>query len=144
MQLLARNTVILLIIQFVQSPIVHKSPAILICFIAWILADLPRFAWLIVKSWTSSGALLSALTSIRYSSFIILYPLGGIGEFWSMYNAIGLEAHIITERVLHVDYTFDAGTFVKFVYMPLFIPGFLFLYTNMLSSRKRRQKKLKK
>jgi len=28
---------------------------------------------------------------------------GGIGEFWSMYNAIGLEAHIITERVLHVD-----------------------------------------
>ena len=35
----------------------------------------------------------------------------------------------------------DVDVVVKYVYVPLFVPGFLFLYFNMLRARARRGKK---
>ena len=54
--------------QYADSPVVHESPAILICFIAWTLADLPRFAWLLVKTATSKGV-RDFESSLRRSRF---------------------------------------------------------------------------
>ena len=105
MQLLARNIVVLFIVQYTDSEKILNSPAIFIYTVAWALADAPRYLWLIIKSFNSCGprckkrlsSLFSFLTYIRYTSFILLYPLGGLGEGWTMYNAHGLNIKRVVE-----------------------------------------------
>jgi hypothetical protein len=140
MQLLARNIVILLAIHQSHSKFVQQHFAVFICFVAWTLADFPRFMWLLQKTFGGEGPLRKILTSMRYSSFLVLYPLGGIGEAWSMYNTIGLgQQRDLLDVGLGIQQHFfvDMDVIVKFIYFPLFIPGFIFLYKNMLHRRQK-------
>ena len=163
MQLLARNIVVLFIVQYTDSEKILNSPAIFIYTVAWALADAPRYLWLIIKSFNSCGprckkrlsSLFSFLTYIRYTSFILLYPLGGLGEGWTMYNAHGLNIKRVVELPFPIPsigitsdrFELDVDFIVKYVYFPLYIPGFLFLYFHMMKQRKRKlsaDKKVKK
>ena len=156
MQLASRNVVILFVVQYTESANVLESPAIFLFTLAWVLADLPRFLWLLVKACRNCGpkcskrlsGIFKLLNYIRYSSFIALYPLGGIGEAWTMYNAYGLNEKRVLELpfaapivgIHHKKYEFDVDVVVKFIYFPLFVPGFLFLYFHMLKQRSRKLK----
>ena len=50
MQLTARNSVILVAVQFTSSASVLESPAIFITFIAWSVAEIARYSWLLGKT----------------------------------------------------------------------------------------------
>ena len=73
-----------------------------------------------------------SLNYVRYSSFIALYPLGGIGEAWTMYNAYGLNEKRVLELpfaapivgIHHKKYDSDVDVVVKFIYFPLFVQDF--------------------
>ena len=56
-----------------------------------------------------------------------------------MYNAYGLNEKVSLELpfaapsigIHHKKYEFDIDVVVKFIYFPLFVPGFLFLYFHI-------------
>jgi hypothetical protein len=154
MQLLARNIVVLFVVQYTDSEKILNSPAIFLYTISWCLADTPRYLWLIIKCFISCGprcerrlaSLFSILNYIRYTWFIILYPVGGLGEGWTMFNAYGLNIKRIVDLpfsmpsvgIKHEHYELDMDFIIKYVYFPLYIPGFLFLYFHMLKQRSRK------
>ena len=155
MQLTARNSVILVAVQFTSSASVLESPAIFITFIAWSIAEIARYSWLLGKTFPDSCAALNRfLTWVRYNMFLVLYPLGAVGEGWTMWNAMQLEEvrtlkQVVCQGIQELDENVCSGIgdqkialrdFIKYMYFPLFIPGFLFLYFHML---KQRSKKLK-
>ena len=74
------------------------------------------------------------LTILRYASPVLLYPLGGVGEGWTMYRAldakIGGSDVLFSTSVGGVDLSLTLSQLVTYVYFPAFVPGFLYLYVN--------------
>ena len=97
-------------------------------YIAWTSVEVVRFPWLLQKQLSSDGTASSILNYLRYTLFIVLYPLGGVGEAWTMYSSME-ESKNGWEHMPLV---------IKYVYFTLFFPGFFFLYTHMLKQRKKR------
>ena len=116
-QLIARNIVILVTVN--RHLIVQQHVAVFIFILAWTLTEIVRFPWLIFKTLGQPPAIL---TYIRYASPIVLYPLGGIGEFWSMYNAQSVGEKDILFTVM--EYNFTLQNLIHYVYFPLFFPFF--------------------
>lgn len=122
-QLLARD-IVLFVVEY--TPEVQASVAVLCFSIAWVITELVRLPWLLCK--TTSGVAPAWLTWLRYSCPLVLYVLGGVGEGWAMYlaSSFNSQANIFGTH-------FRLSPVVTYVYLPLFIPGFLFLYYGAIS-----------
>lgn len=129
MQLLARNLVILLTVA--PSPALHAHPSFAIFAAAWVLTEVVRFPLLLLKGVGAQPPRL--LHTLRYTLFIVLYPMGGIGEVWAMLTAMQEGG---TRDVLGLQLPLAA--FIKYAYLPLFLPGFALLYTHMFAQRRAR------
>lgn len=97
---------------------VHDSSAFKLMTIAWGLVEVPRYAFYAVNLY---GKVPYALKWMRYSFFIVLYPMGISGELWCLYKS------------------FDQVPFFWAVVVAalLYIPGSPFLYMHMVKQRKK-------
>lgn len=134
MQLLVRNIVLLLAVN--RHAELQEHVAVFLFAFAWILSEVIRFPWLTCKVLGTPPPLLSL---IRYSLPLVLYPLGGIGEAWTMWRArYVLNEPDVLIRAGGIDVTLTHV--VHFLYMPAYLPGFAYLYFNAV---KRFQKELR-
>lgn len=125
MQLIARNVVILVAVGRHTQLQQHISVALF--FVAWISIEVVRFPWLMFKT---LGEPPLALSYIRYALPLLVYPLGGVGEFWAMWRAGSLHEDV-WGAVAGVKLSLPR--LVNWVYIPLFLPTFLMLYVNAWS-----------
>jgi very-long-chain (3R)-3-hydroxyacyl-CoA dehydratase len=130
LQLIARNVPLLLVV--VPRPVLHTAPPLLLIYIAWTATEVVRFPWLLLKSLL--GGAPQWLTWIRYSCFILLYPLGAIGEGWTMWLARD-EGGVLD---LPLGIRLKVRPFISYIYMPCFLGGFLTLYSHMFRQRARK------
>ena len=133
MQLIARNTVILVTVN--RHVEIQTHVAVFLFFLAWTLTEIIRFPWLMFKTVGKPPYIVSY---IRYACPLVLYPLGAVGEFWSMYNA-----QIVGENDILFS-SFTLKHLIHYVYFPLFVPGFLFLYSNAVRQFLKQSKLLAK
>ena len=83
-QLTVRNVVILVVTARHASLQAHPSVALFL--LAWTVIECLRFPWLLCKTLGEPPVLLSYL---RYALPLVLYPMGGVGEAWTMWRAMG-------------------------------------------------------
>ena len=84
----------------------------------------------------------SILHKLRYTMFIVLYPLGGVGECWTMINAMRVAEDLDMKAELWDPFLprLPITPFVRWVYLPVFAFGFAYLYRHMLRQRSRKLK----
>ncbi|XP_074558882.1 uncharacterized protein LOC141814831 isoform X2 [Curcuma longa] len=81
-----------------QIPEVQHLPSVFITFLAWSMSEAIRYPHYALSC---IGISLSWLTYLRYTAFIVLYPIGlAPGEMWLMYQALPF----IKERNLHAKF----------------------------------------
>ncbi|KAL6967453.1 very-long-chain (3R)-3-hydroxyacyl-CoA dehydratase [Sarracenia purpurea var. burkii] len=142
MQWGGRTHFILVIVRPINE--VKELPSVFVTLLAWGLIEVIRYPYYALNCVGSSPSLI---TYLRYTAFIVLYPLGLAGEMWLMYQALPF----IKMRNLHSD--FFAGlpfTYYNFVRVLLLCYPFIWLklYLHLLQQRKsklgKQQKKKKK
>ncbi|EFN59260.1 hypothetical protein CHLNCDRAFT_137564 [Chlorella variabilis] len=118
-------------------PEVQNTAAVGAMLLAWALSEVTRYPWYAANL---VGACPRWLTWIRYTAFIPLYPVGVVGEMWSVYQALPF----IKQRGLRsvplpnaANFAFDYPTFLvalMCVYPLLWFQLYSFLF------RQRRKK----
>ncbi|XP_052184309.1 uncharacterized protein LOC127796281 isoform X2 [Diospyros lotus] len=68
-----------------RIPEVQEPPPVFMTFVTWCLIEVIRYPHYALNCLGSSP---SILTYLRYTAFIVLYPLGVIGEMLIMYQAL--------------------------------------------------------
>lgn len=118
----------------------QDKPVILCLFIVWSSVELIRYPYYIISLVKRE---ISWLTWLRYSVYVILYPLGFICE--GLVMLVGIRYFEETKRFTiempnKWNFTFDMVYFTKFYMTFVFLPG---LYIVMKHMTKLRAKKLK-
>ncbi|KAJ3668982.1 hypothetical protein LUZ60_010932 [Juncus effusus] len=118
---------------------VQSLPSVFITFAAWIISEVIRYSH---YAFSSVKLCPYWLTYLRYTAFIVLYPIGvGPGEMWIMYKALPY----IKERDLYSDFfnnfsisyhSFLVGVLVCYPFL------WLKLYLHLFKQRKSKLKKL--
>ncbi|KAM0026356.1 putative very-long-chain (3R)-3-hydroxyacyl-CoA dehydratase [Helianthus debilis subsp. tardiflorus] len=123
---------------------VQESPAVLITFVAWCCIEIIRYPFYALSC---LGSCPPFLTYLRYTVFIVIYPIGVVGEMWIMYQSLP----VILEKNLYADYfaavLFSYYTFVKAVlicYPFLWLQLYLYLFKQRRSKLYPRSEKEKK
>ncbi|PKX92007.1 putative membrane protein [Aspergillus novofumigatus IBT 16806] len=93
-------------------------PALLL---AWSAADAVRYAYF---GLLLAGIRVDGVKWLRYSLFIVLYPVGIGSEWWLMYKAANATVNPI-----------GAGVF--YFCLALYVPGAFMMYTYMLKQRRK-------
>lgn len=84
MQWAGRTHFLLSIVKQIKQ--VQDSPSLLITFMAWSLSDVIRYSY---HALNCVGSCPNWMTYLRYTAFIVLYPLGlFLGELWIMCQAL--------------------------------------------------------
>ncbi|KAI3694606.1 hypothetical protein L1987_77574 [Smallanthus sonchifolius] len=112
---------------------VQELPAVFITFVAWCCIEIIRYPFYALSC---LGNCPSFLTYLRYTAFIVVYPIGVVGEMWIMYQSLP----VIMEKNLYADYfaaiPFSYYTFVKAVlicYPFLWLQMYLYLFKQRRS-----------
>ena len=113
-QILGRNFVALFVIEYGTNQMVFAGVVIV-----WSIADANRYLYYLYKNNPITGFL-------RYNSFLILYPLGGVAETLVFNNYF--QRH---PEIPELHYYFFRTVNV------IIILAIILLYTHMLKSRKR-------
>ncbi|XP_023934410.2 very-long-chain (3R)-3-hydroxyacyl-CoA dehydratase hpo-8 [Bicyclus anynana] len=110
------------------------SPGLPLCLFAWSVTEIIRYAYYALNL---VKAVPQQLTFLRYSTFLILYPLGITGELLCMYHSLDeiAEKQLFTVSMPNKwNFIFNYYYFLIF-YMLLYIPFFPYLYGHMLKQR---------
>ncbi|XP_068628806.1 very-long-chain (3R)-3-hydroxyacyl-CoA dehydratase hpo-8 [Battus philenor] len=110
------------------------SPGLPICVLAWSITETIRYGYYALNI---VGTVPPPLLFVRYSTFLILYPLGITGELLCMYHSLDEIAEKKLFTVLMPNswnFVFNYYYFVIF-YMLLYIPLFPVLFGHMLKQR---------
>merc|ERR1712091_662091 len=83
LQWVARTNVITLVVA--ETPEIWGKPAVTIMLAAWALGELVRYPWYAL---TVLNVCPRALTWLRYTAFIPLYPVGFLGEMVCIVQAL--------------------------------------------------------
>ncbi|KAL5002269.1 tyrosine phosphatase-like protein [Aspergillus recurvatus] len=89
---------------------------------AWSVADAVRYSYFVVL--LAGFHVPSVLRWLRYSLFIVLYPIGITAEWWLMYSAAGVTSSSLV-----------AGIF--YFCLGLYAPGSIMMYSYMLKQRRK-------
>jgi len=118
-----------------QIPALHSSPAVAPLFIAWGLSEVIRYPWYAA---TTAGACPAFLTWLRYTAFIILYPIGVVSEVWLLVQALpsvketGMYSFGMPNRL---NFAFDYYTFLVAFVLPIYPFAWFQLYSQLLRAR---------
>ncbi|CAH2267205.1 very-long-chain (3R)-3-hydroxyacyl-CoA dehydratase hpo-8 [Pararge aegeria] len=112
------------------------SPGLPLCVLAWSVTEIIRYAYYALNL---VNAVPPLLTFFRYSTFLVLYPLGITGELLCMYHSLEeiAEKQLFTVSMPNKwNVIFNYYYFLVF-YMLLYIPFFPYLFGHMLKQRKK-------
>jgi very-long-chain (3R)-3-hydroxyacyl-CoA dehydratase len=104
--------------------------------LAWSVTEVIRYAYYVVNLLNLN---VWSLTWLRYTLFIVLYPLGGTGELWCYYDSL---AHLKKTNMFsmgmpnQLNFTFNSYL-VAMIVMVLYLPGFPPMYQHMFVQRKK-------
>ncbi|KAJ1383574.1 Protein-tyrosine phosphatase-like, PTPLA [Sesbania bispinosa] len=117
---------------------VQELPSIFITFFAWSISEVIRYSH---YAFSCLGNCPSWITYLRYTVFIVLYPLGvGPGEIWVMYKALP----IIKKKNLYAD-SFSGLPFSYYDFLKVVLIVYPFLWFKLyLHLFKQRRTKLYK
>ncbi|KAI9081857.1 hypothetical protein K1719_036119 [Acacia pycnantha] len=117
---------------------VQESLSVFITFLAWSISEVIRYSH---YAFNCIGSCPSWITYLRYTAFIVLYPLGiGPGEMWLMYQALP----IIKKRNLYAD-AFSGLPFSYYDFLRVVLAFYPFLWLKLyLHLFKQRKAKLRK
>jgi len=134
-QVIARMFVVFLVFPFVKD---SDYPALAI--IPWCLADLIRSLYYTNVELKINNNFIEWL---RYSAFLILYPIGISGEFMSANLAlekISISKIYYDQSFTILDYEISLSSSIK-VFRALCVPGMVVLYVYLLKQRSKLNKK---
>ncbi|XP_054811971.1 uncharacterized protein LOC129313104 isoform X2 [Prosopis cineraria] len=117
---------------------VQESPSVFITFLAWSISEVIRYSHYAFNCIESCP---SWITYLRYTAFIVLYPLGiGPGEMWLMYQALPIIKKRNLYAVAFSGLPFSYYDFLKvvLVFYPLL---WLKLYLHLFKQRKAKLQK---
>nr|AKM76676.1 protein-tyrosine phosphatase-like protein [Hypseocharis bilobata] len=112
---------------------VQELPSVFITFLAWSMSEVIRYPQYALSC---LGRCPSWITYLRYTAFIVLYPIGmAPGEMWLMYQALPYikEKHLYGDSFLGLPFSY-----YNFVQAVLLCYPFLWskLYIHMFKQRK--------
>ncbi|KDP44189.1 hypothetical protein JCGZ_05656 [Jatropha curcas] len=112
---------------------VRELPSVFITFLVWSLAEVIRYSHYALNC---LGNCPSWLTYLRYTAFIVLYPIGILpGEMWLMYQGIPFAKKNHLYASLFSALPFSYTDFIKAVLM-LYPFLWLRLYLHLLKQRR--------
>lgn len=112
------------------------SPGLPLCIIAWSITEIIRYSYYTLNLFNTVP---QTLLFLRYSTFLILYPIGITGELMCMYHSLDevVEKQLFTVSMPNAwNVVFNYYYFLV-VYMFMYIPGFPVLYGHMLAQRRK-------
>nr|AKM76672.1 protein-tyrosine phosphatase-like protein [Francoa sonchifolia] len=117
---------------------VQELPSVFITFTAWSVSEVIRYSQ---HALNCIGSCPSWITYLRYTAFIVLYPIGmAPGEVWLMYQALPF----IKEKELYADF-FSSLPFSYYDFVHALILCYPFLWLKLyLHLFKQRRSKLRK
>jgi very-long-chain (3R)-3-hydroxyacyl-CoA dehydratase len=107
--------------------------------VAWSFAEIIRYSYYAVAL-VDKDRIPSVMTWVRYSGFLILYPMGITGEIASLYNALDFVKRNGTYTVQmpnKLNFAFDYYNAIWFILLGLYPYGSYVMYTYMLSQRRK-------
>ncbi|KAF4709464.1 hypothetical protein FOZ62_027930 [Perkinsus olseni] len=116
--------------------VADHSPGLLPMVIAWSVTEVVRYSYLGLHM--SIGA-PSFLKWLRYTLFLVLYPLGVYGEMRVIYDVLPVveRDHILSVAMPNAfNFSFNFAAFLKFL-LAIYLPGLYVQYTHMLHQRKK-------
>ena len=100
---------------------------------AWVFTEVIRYSYYILRRSPPYGLLYA-----RYSTFLVLYPVGVIGEVCVVLSVISHIDNRLTGTASGQQSAIVwLSMFLKFCLLVLYAPGLWFNYTYMLKQRKR-------
>lgn len=114
----------------------QTSPGLTIMLFAWCLTETVRYSY---YAFNLVNVNVGIITWLRYTLFIVLYPMGVSGEMWCYIDALPFLA---TSKALGIAmpnaYNFTFSPYVvTIMILLLYIPGFPPLYFHMFAQRKK-------
>lgn len=112
------------------------SPGLPLCILAWSITEIIRYAYYALNLVKSVPDFLLVL---RYSTFLVLYPVGVTGELLCMYYSLDeiAENNLFSVSMPNSwNFAFSYYYFLIF-YMFLYLPLFPVLFGHMMSQRKK-------
>ncbi|KAF9889162.1 hypothetical protein FE257_007651 [Aspergillus nanangensis] len=110
-------------INYAFPMVTAASPAYPAMVFAWSIADVVRFSYFVVLL-RGKGEVPEILRWLRYSLFLVLYPIGIGSEWWLMYQAATVTASPVV-----------AGIF--YFCLALYAPGAVMMYSYMVKQRRK-------
>ena len=134
MQVAGRLAVFWLPIHFIAAS--QTSPGMTFMLLAWCLIEMVRYPY---YAFNLVNVNIGVLTWLRYTLFIVLYPMGAAGEMWCYIDALPTLA---TSKALCMEmpnaYNFTFSPYVVTIIILLgYVPGFPPLYFHMFALRKK-------
>jgi|APGre2960657444_1045066.scaffolds.fasta_scaffold04703_4 very-long-chain (3R)-3-hydroxyacyl-CoA dehydratase len=119
-----------------RLPELQTSAALAVLVLAWSCADVVRYSWAAAGC---IGKTPQVLTWLRYTAFILLYPLGAGAEMALMFQAVpaagaGLR-RVSLPNTLNASFDYRLFLLTTLLLYPLL---FLQLYTHMLGQRRKK------
>lgn len=133
-QVLSRMMVVCGVIM--ATPTGKVSYGLPLALFAWTVTEIIRYGYYALNLLNSVPHLV---TWLRYTTFIVLYPIGVTGELWCFYSAQGHVKEAKTwsvELPNNINFTFSYFYFLWGV-MLLYIPLFPQMYMHMFVQRKK-------
>lgn len=103
---------------------------------AWCLTEIIRYSYYALNLVNIN---LSILTWLRYTLFIVLYPMGVTGEMWCYFDSL---SYLKSSKWMRIDlpntYNFTFSPYIlTILILFLYLPGFPPLYFHMFAQRKK-------
>lgn len=118
-----------------QLAALQSNPATLALLLCWALSDVVRYSW---AALTALGICPRALTWLRYSIFIPLYPAGTAAELTLLVRAVPAAAAGAVFRRLSLpnaaNFSFDYSYCLLFILL-IYPPAWLQLYAHVFRQR---------
>lgn len=114
----------------------QTSPGLPLAIIAWSITEIIRYGYYALNL---VKIVPSFLLTLRYSTFLLLYPIGVTGELLCMYYSLPeiAEKKIWTVSMPNsYNFIFNYHYFIMF-YMFLYLPLFPILFGHMMAQRKK-------
>ena len=117
-------------------PECQTSPGLTIMLFAWCLTEIVRYSY---YAFNLVNINVGIITWLRYTLFIVLYPMGVSGELWCYISSLPYLATSKFQRMeLPNALNFTFSPYVITIMILLFyIPGFPPLYFHMFAQRKK-------
>ncbi len=103
---------------------------------AWTLTEIIRYAFYTLNLINLN---LTLVTWLRYTLFIVLYPLGVTGELWCYFASLSaVKASGLYSMAMPNALNFTFNLYVVFILVMLgYIPGFPPMYFHMFAQRRK-------